>query len=72
LPYAQLVERVWSRLERHGTVFMLGGGVLAGRCPACDSGTVSVQTLGSDREPRLRLRPCSAGCSEDEIAKALQ
>lgn len=73
-PYAQTLERAWQAMEAIGTVFPLvdGTGRLMGWCPACKQGTVTIMVLGSDHEPRLRLAPCSAGCSEEQIARSLQ
>jgi hypothetical protein len=70
----RMVERVWSALERVGTVSALcdGSGVLVGYCPACERGTVSLRVWGDIHEPRLRVQPCSAGCDEDAVMQAVR
>lgn len=69
-----MVERVWSALERVGTVFAFcdGSGALVGYCPACEQGTVSLRVWGDIHEPRLRVQPCSAGCDEDTVMQAVR
>jgi hypothetical protein len=67
--YARLVQRVWSRLEAGGTVFAFPGH-LAGYCPACKVGTVSVQVLDTD-PPVIDVNGCSGGCTDRDVARAL-
>lgn len=71
--YAELVERVISRLQREGTVFPLvdGTSTMFGYCPACSVGTLTAQVIKAD-PPRLRLRDCSNGCAPELIAEAMR
>lgn len=70
-PYARLFGRMWDRLRLEGTVFYVEPGRIAGWCPVCGQGTIVVRFIDID-PPRVRLDPCSDGCSEDWIAGALR
>jgi hypothetical protein len=68
--YTRVVYRVWEALAAEGRVFYPVPGQLVGWCPACHLGTVTIHIIDGD-PPRVRLRPCSDGCTEALIAKAL-
>jgi hypothetical protein len=69
--FAQLHARVWQALERNGEVFVMGGGRLAGYCPACGEGSVSIWVIRNIDPPRIRTDGCSAGCVPDLIFDSL-
>ena len=68
--YQRLVYRVWDRLEQEGNVFLLERGLIAGWCPVCHAGTISVRFIHVD-PPTVRIRSCDLGCSADMIRAAL-
>lgn len=71
--YQKFVEAVWVKLEnRTGqTVHYMGPGKLAGYCPVCVDGTLSVTFIDLTSGPRVKCR-CSLGCTARLVAEALQ
>lgn len=68
--YERLVRRVWAGLEAAGTVFYVTSDYIAGRCPVCSMGTVNVHFIPTD-PPEIEIDGCTAGCSVEQLAKAL-
>jgi hypothetical protein len=51
-------------------VFLLSTGYIAGWCPVCGAGTVTVRFIDAD-PPRIRQNGCSDGCPPELVAQAL-
>lgn len=69
--YAQLVWAAWDRLAERGEVFYITPGWIVGRCPVCETGTLSVRFVKGE-PPWLRLPDaCSDGCSANLLAAVL-
>lgn len=63
-----MADKVWSRLEHHGPVYLVGMRRLAARCPRC-ADTLSVQFIPGT-PPRLRV-DCHGGCEQLAVCQEL-
>jgi hypothetical protein len=78
--YAELVGRVWGRLEEVTQMPVFtnadGSGRIAAYCPVCRIGTLAIQFLDG-RDPEFAVESsagpdcCSYGCTFEQIVEAL-